>query len=99
MNFTWDANKNRTNLIKHGVSFELAVQVFEDSLHVSVFDRVVDCEERWHAIGSTRDAVILLVVHTFRDQSGQECIRIISARKATLRERRHYERSTDTNFG
>lgn len=96
MEIIWDQNKNRSNLQKHGVSFELAAQVFEDPLHLAVFDRIEDNEERWHALEATHHSIILLVVHTFRTQQGKECIRIISARKATPRERRQYEKGIDS---
>jgi uncharacterized DUF497 family protein len=44
-------------------------------------DRVVDGEQRWHAIGAARKA-LLLVVHVYRKEreNGEEIIRIISAR-------------------
>jgi len=51
MVFAWDENKNRINRRKHGVSFETAVRIFEDPNVISYRDRVVDEEERWHAIG------------------------------------------------
>jgi uncharacterized DUF497 family protein len=51
---------------------------------------VVDQEERWHSIGSSAGIAILLVVHTSEEQSGEEEIRIVSARKATPRERALY---------
>jgi hypothetical protein len=54
-------------------------------------DRVVDGEQRWHAIGAARKA-LLLVVHVYRKEreNGEEIIRIISAREASQRERRIY---------
>jgi len=53
-------------------------------------DRVVDEEERWHAIGCAGGIAILLVVRTGEEQHGEEEIRIISARKASPRERALY---------
>ncbi len=77
---------------KHDVSFGTAARIFEDPLLVSYPDRVVDEEERWHTIGSVGGIVILLVVHTSKEQYGnEEEIRIISARKANRRERALYE--------
>jgi uncharacterized DUF497 family protein len=54
-------------------------------------DRTVDGEQRWHAIGAVRKAV-LLVVHVYIEESpdGEETVRIISAREADPRERRIY---------
>jgi uncharacterized DUF497 family protein len=85
----WDEAKNRSNVTKHRIHFETAVLVFEDPHAVSHLDRVVDGEERWQTIGMVGGLIILLVVHTMDD----EVIRIISARKATPRERRIYEKA------
>ena len=91
MQYEWDENKNQINQQKHRLSFELASKVFDDPLHLTKFDRVVDGEERWHTLGNALGVVILLVVHTYRLHNGEEVIRIISARKATSHERRQYE--------
>jgi uncharacterized DUF497 family protein len=91
MYFTWDDSKCRSNRTKHGISFEVAMLVFEDPHALSTIDRVVDGEERWHTIGLAGGVVVVLVVHTWFEQYGEEAIRIISARKATLQERNLYE--------
>ncbi len=91
MPFVWDESKNRSNKSKHGVSFELAKMVFDDPLHLSVPDSHMDGEERWRTIGLVGPAVVLLVVHTYVEQNDEELVRIISARKATKRERERYE--------
>jgi len=90
MVFVWDETKNRSNRRKHGISFEAAARVFEDPGIVSYPDRMVGSEERWHAIGSAGGIAIVLVVHTNEEQHGEEEIRIISARKASPRERALY---------
>jgi uncharacterized DUF497 family protein len=90
MIFVWDEKKNRINRRKHSISFETAARIFEDPNIVSYHDRVVDEEERWHAVGSAGGIAILLVVHTSEEQHGEEEIRIISARKASPRERALY---------
>jgi len=90
MVFAWDEKKNRINRRKHGISFETAARTFEDPSVVSYPDRVVDAEERWHAIGCAGGVAILLVVHTSEEQHGEEEIRIIPARKASPRERDLY---------
>jgi uncharacterized DUF497 family protein len=51
---------------------------------------VVDEEERWHSIGCAVGFTILLVVHTSEEPHGEEEIRIVSARKASPRERALY---------
>lgn len=92
MHFEWDAEKNRTNQTKHsGVDFETASRVFADPDLMLRKDRVIDGEQRWHAIGGVRKAV-LLVVHVYLEEesTGEETIRIISARQANPRERRIY---------
>jgi uncharacterized DUF497 family protein len=95
MNFIWDSEKDAINRAKHGVSFETAVLVFDDPFHLSVVDRAVDSEERWRTMGQIGGLVILIVAHTYKEQNGEETIRIISARKATRSERRYYERKND----
>jgi uncharacterized DUF497 family protein len=87
--FAWDTLKGSSNLSKHGVSFETACQVFFDRF-VQIEDASVDGEQRDSAIGMTEDWVLLLVVHIQRD-GGEN--RIVSARRATKKERLAYENS------
>jgi len=89
--FDWDAEKARTNLSKHGVSFEDAAVVWSDPLHVIYPDRVIDYQQRWHAVGVVGVVTMLLVVHIYIGDAGTERVRIISARKATPWERKVYE--------
>ena len=91
MIFEWDPDKDAWNYVKHGIRFETAAMVFDDPYHVSQLDRVVDGEERWRTMGLIGGLVIVIVAHTYREQNGEETVRIISARKATKRERKHYE--------
>ena len=91
MKFEWDEAKNLANYAKHGISFEIASKIFDDPLAAFLFDRFVDGEERWHAVGKFMTLPVLVVVHTYRDRNGEEIIRIISARQATAHERKHYE--------
>jgi uncharacterized DUF497 family protein len=91
MRFEWDERKNIRNRAKHRVSFETATLVFEDPRVVSILDRIEENEERWHTIGMAGGMLLLLVVHTFRGKENDEIARIISARKATPRERAIYE--------
>jgi uncharacterized DUF497 family protein len=94
--FTWDETKNRSNQRKHdGIAFEQAAQVFRDPLRLTRFDRIEGGEERWQTIGVAYGVTLLLVAHTVTsdgpDDDPLEEIRIISARRATPRERRRYE--------
>jgi uncharacterized DUF497 family protein len=87
LTFEWDPNKAAANLRKHGVSFEVAAEVFRDFQAMTWPDVAhSDDEDRELTLGSTQRGVILVVAHT--DRSGK--IRIISARKATKRERAVY---------
>jgi len=90
----WDSNKNQSNRAKHKVSFEVASLVFDDPLHVSCLERVVDGEERWQTMGLVGGVLLLLVAHTWEDADGEMIIRIISARKADAHERNRYEKGT-----
>lgn len=89
--FEWDDRKSQTNFRKHGIRFEDAARVFDDPLAVSVQDRIENGEYRWRTIGMVCDCILLIVAHTVHDDDGTETIRIISARRAEPKERRHYE--------
>ena len=96
MRFEWDETKNRSNLKKHGIEFETAVLVFEDTHALSALDRSIDGEERWQTIG-TIGFHIVLVAHLWWDQDGEEVIRLISARKASSAEKKGYEANKKTS--
>jgi len=93
--FEWNPAKARSNLKKHGVSFELASRVFSDPFALIRQDRVEGGEYRWQALGMVEGDLLLLVVHTEREEERNgdfiEVIRIISAREADRAERRQYE--------
>jgi len=90
MRVEWDEAKNEINRKKHGIAFETAQLVFDDPCCVTFVERLTDGEERWHAIGSIENIIILVVVHTYREEVPDEVVRIISARPATRRERKLY---------
>lgn len=86
MEFEWDENKNPQNLNKHGISFEEAKEIFS-GITFSIVDERFDYEEiREITIGAIENFVIVTVVHTERNGK----IRLISARKATPKERKKY---------
>ena len=93
MRFEWDERKNRSNRAKHKVSFETAELVFHDPFALSIQDRTAQGEQRWQTIGLVGGVVVLLVAHTYNVENGDEVIRIVSARKATPRERMLYEQA------
>ncbi len=90
MKFEWDENKNLINLHKHGISFEEAETVFEDTFAI-LFDDPdhSEHEERFLIIGMSYEKGICIVSHCYR--GADETIRIISARKATRTEQLVYE--------
>ena len=86
MEFEWDELKNISNQDKHGISFEEAMQIWNDNdLYIApAYHRD---EKRYIALGKLYVSVFT-VVHTKRG----EAIHIISARLATKKEREEYER-------
>ena len=84
--FEWDEDKASANIRKHGISFETAGRVFQDDSLIEIFDSLhSDDENRMLAIGLVDE--ILSVVYTERHE---QTIRLISARKATKKERSMY---------
>jgi uncharacterized DUF497 family protein len=92
MEFEWDPRKARSNLRKHGVSFEEAATVFSDALSFTYDDEIHSRTERRYAtLGLSNQGHVLVVAHTMRS----EYVRIISAREATPREKRWYEKERE----
>lgn len=91
LSLEWDEPKARTNLVKHGISFEEATTVFGDPLSLTIPDPAhSQAEDRFIILGHSHRQRLLVVVHTERSDN----IRIISARPASRRERKTYEEST-----
>lgn len=88
--FEWDEAKAESNMRKHGVSFDLAVQVFDDPHILAEQDRIVEGEPRWQSIGMAAGIAVLVVGHTVGGQGEDEIVRIITARKASRTERERY---------
>ena len=88
MEFEWDSNKAAINIVKHGVSFQEASEVFSDTFSSSINDPDhSENEDRYLIFGKNHSEKYLVVSYT--ERSGK--IRIISARPMTARERRSYE--------
>jgi uncharacterized protein len=90
--WVWDPQKELVNIRKHHLSFTTAIHVFDDPFQISLPDPY-PLEERWRTLGLV-GAVTLFVVHTMPEldrATGHEVGRIITARKATPRERQAYE--------
>ena len=85
--FIWDVGKAVANLRKHGIAFEQAAEAFFDpflkvvdaSRHEEARDAIIGMDTRWN---------LLFVVHL---ELEDDAIRLISARKATRKERAYYE--------
>jgi len=87
MSYVWDPDKAANNLKKHGVEFADAVGVLEDELALVREDIADYEEERFIAVGMDYLGRLLTVIFTYRSED----IRLISARKATKKERLDYE--------
>lgn len=83
--FEWGKTKDETNLIKHGISFASATEIFLDPLAISQFDISHSIyEERWWTIGTISIGKLVVISHTFIElASNRSLIRQISARFAT----------------
>lgn len=88
MQFEWDTEKEKINITKHKMDFKTAAFVFNDEYHLEFYDDEHSGEEdRYKAIGLIgKTLVVATVIFTERGEK----IRIISARKATVKERRLY---------
>ena len=88
LTFEWDENKNRENIIEHGIDFEEAKTVFYDEMAI-VFDDPdhSEDEDRFLIIGYSLRERVCIISHCFRDN---DTSRIISARKALKDEIRDY---------
>lgn len=86
--FAWDENKNVLNFEKHDIWFEEAQTIWADSKSPEFYDSDhSDIEDRFIRVGLSKKLNVLLVVFCERDEN----VRIISARKATKKERELYE--------
>jgi len=86
MEFDWDSAKNEANLKKHGIGFVEAKHIFDGPTLTRADDRQDYGENRDISLGALSPEAVLVVVHTERGDK----IRLISARKASRRERKVY---------
>jgi len=87
MPVTWDPNKAEINFKKHGIRFSDADVVLYDPFAMTLEEHVVANEQRFVTIGSDAVGRIVAVVYSYRTDN----VRLISARKATPKERKQYE--------
>ena len=83
MEFEWDENKNKINYVKHSIWFEDAIDIFNHKYFTSIDTRKSYGEIREKSIGKIYNKVIIIVLHTDRNERK----RIISARPANKKER------------
>ena len=90
LRFNWDPEKARSNVHKHGVTFEEATTVFHDDKAVEFYDdEHADWEDRFLLLGISSKLRLLMICHCYRESDS--IIRIISARKATKNEADYYK--------
>ena len=88
LKFEWDEQKAKTNQIKHGISFDEAITIFDDPLSLNFNDPDHSRgEDRYIIIDLSNQGRLLFVSHTDRNNR----IRLISARLLTPKEKRYYE--------
>ena len=94
MRFEWDLRKAEANIKKHGVAFDEASTVFGDPLAATVSDPDHSADEaRSITIGQSVANLLVVVVHADRG----EVVRIISARRPTLGEKKKYAQGQATD--
>ncbi|GMV62899.1 MAG: hypothetical protein AMXMBFR74_20670 [Parvibaculum sp.] len=97
--YEWDERKNRANLEKHGLSFDLAVEIFAHPVLLAEdprrYETVRGVERRYIAIGEIDGVVVIVVVYTWRGEKR----RIVSARKANRNERKAYKSWVEAQTG
>jgi uncharacterized DUF497 family protein len=88
--FEWDENKNQINIKKHKVSFEEAETVFDDKEAILINDPDYSetNDDRFLILGASKQENLLVVCHCYR--VSDTIVRIISARKATINEKKTY---------
>ena len=87
MDIEWDSDKADSNLKKHGISFEEAATALLDPMALAQEDAASEGEPRWALIRMSAQLRLLTVVYALRHQ---DRVRIISARRATRKEAKHY---------
>ena len=87
MRVAWDPDKARANRIKHGIRFSDAGGVLVDPLAITTEDTTSSGERRFVTVGTDQCGRVIVVVHAMGDMGP----RIISARRATRKERNQYE--------
>ena len=96
--FSWSDDKNRENIKKHGVSFQEAAPIFLDPYLVIRHDKIHSTmrETRWKGIGVLGNDLLLAIIFT---EDKENVVRLVSARKATKKEKEDYSENIRYIFG
>ena len=88
MEIKWNPQKAEANFRKHKIRFSDAESVLFDPMALTIEDQIIDQEQRFLSVGSDAFGRILVIVYAYHGDT----IRLISARKATPKERKYYEK-------
>ena len=88
MAITWDPQKAEANFRKHRIRFSDAETVLFDPMTLTIEDQIINQEQRFLSVGSDALGRILVIVYTYHGDT----IQLISARKATSKERKYYDK-------
>jgi hypothetical protein len=88
MEIKWNPQKAEDNFRKHKIRFSDAESVLFDPMTLTIEDQIIDQEQRFLSVGSDAFGRVLVIVYTYPGDT----IRLISARKATPKERKYYEK-------
>lgn len=87
--FGWNDWKEEHNIQRHGIRFKFAELVFSDDARLTEYQGIRNGEERWLTVGRIL-GLVLVVAHTIEEHDDHEHIHIISARRATKKERARF---------
>jgi uncharacterized protein len=89
VDFEWDEEKRRINIVGHGLDFADSWEIFEGPMLTGLDEREDYGEDRWTGIGLLKGIVVVIVF----TECGEDTIRVISLRKALKHERIKYEQA------
>jgi uncharacterized protein len=92
MDFEWNEQKNKINILKHGIDFADMQEIFSAPILIKSDNRHDYHEKRWIGLGSLKD-IIVVFVFTKRDKN----LRVISIRKANKKERKIYNEAIESD--
>lgn len=90
MRFVWEEKKNRSNIKRHGIDFNDAIEMFDYPMLSGIDKREDYGEERWVGIGFLKGIIAVIV---YNEDDAKDIIRIISVRKATKNESKKFKKT------